>query len=70
MKVGDSRRGKGIDKLTVCFVPNHYAENKRTKLKKQMQVNKAKEALVPKVEEEENEKGGVRWAAIRTGKGL
>lgn len=68
MPVGDPRRGKYIDKTTVCFVPNRYAENTRTKLKRQVQVEKAKEALKPKEPEEIPERENApRFAAIKIG---
>jgi hypothetical protein len=67
MKVGDPRRGRGIDKTTVCFIPERYAENKRTVLKKKMMIETAKAALIENPEDDDNEKGGARWAAIRTG---
>ncbi len=67
---GDSRARKGIDRTTKCFVPNQFAENRRSKMKRMVQLHQMKESLKSKPDPVEELDGSnrINFAALRIGR--
>ena len=70
MPVGDKRAHRSIDRTTKCFVPNQFAENKRSKMKRMVQLHQMKESLKNKPDPVEELDGSnrINFAALRIGR--